>query len=63
LREAGHLHVGVGAEEAPQTGIVDATVHIHQLKQVDVLVTGKTPGSGGMGWVMPTQLFSMNSRN
>jgi len=63
LAIGGVLHVGVGAEEATQTGIVHPTVHIHQIKQVDVLVTGKTPGGGVMGWVMPTQLFSKNARN
>jgi len=55
------LHVRVGAEEATQTGIVYPTVHIHQLKQVDVLVAGEASGGGGIGWVMLTQPFSKNA--
>jgi len=42
----GVLHIGVGAEEATQAGVVHPAVHVYQLKKVDMLVAGKTAGSG-----------------
>ncbi len=40
------LHVVVGAKEATQAGVVHPAVHVDQLKKIDMLVTGKTAGSG-----------------
>ena len=41
LRALGLLHLGVGAEETAQSGVVEPRVHVHQPEPWQVLVTGE----------------------
>ena len=44
--EVGHLHEGVGREEAPKDGVVEAGVGVDDLEAVVVLVAGEAAAEG-----------------
>ena len=46
LCEVGHLHIGVGREEASDDGVVEAGVGVDDLEAVVVLVAGEAAAEG-----------------
>ena len=54
LGAVGLLHLGVGAEETPQGGVVEPGVHVHQPAPRQVLVTGEAaPQQHRLGTISP----------